>query len=367
MKGKKINNPLVLVAPMDWGLGHATRCIPIIRALLAENCRVMLAASGQGKLLLQGEFPQLTCINAKGYNIKYGQSGNAVLISMLAQLPKIITTVYREHRWLKKIIKEYAVDVVISDNRMGMFNKDVYSVYITHQLQIQTGNDFTNRLARKAHYWFINKFNECWVPDTGGDHNLAGALSHPSYLPRVELKYIGPLSRFKTIVAEKIYDVAIILSGPEPQRTIFEQLVLAGIGDFAGRILLVRGCSGSVALNPEGCANLEVHDFMGAADLNRAIMQSGLIISRCGYSSVMDLVKLQKKAVLVPTPGQTEQEYLAGYLLAKKFFCCIRQKNFSFSYALKSAAEFSFRCVAIEDNEYIGPVKDLVSVSVLSQ
>lgn len=367
MKGKKINTPLILVAPMDWGLGHATRCIPIIRALLLENCRVMLAASGGSRRLLQMEFPQLTCIETKGYNIKYGQSENAVLFSMLAQFPKIVVTIYWERRWLKKIIAEYGVGVVISDNRMGMFNKNVYSIYITHQLQIQTGNAFTNWIARKIHYRFIHKFNECWIPDARGEHNLAGALSHPSDLPRTNFKYIGPLSRFENVTVEKKYDVAIILSGPEPQRTIFEQLILAGIKDTTGRILLVRGSSETLSLKKENYNNLEVYDFMAAADLNRAIIQSDLIIGRCGYSTVMDLVKLQKKAVLVPTPGQTEQEYLAGYLSAKKIFCCIRQKNFSLAYAVKLAAEFSFRSIVIEKMDYPGAVKGLVSTQGMCQ
>ena len=360
MKDKKINNPVILVAPMDWGLGHATRCIPVITKLLAYECDVIMAVSGNVRLLLQKEFPGLLCLDLRGYNIHYAPKKRGFSFALLAQFPKITSVIYAEHRWVKKVVKKYSIDMIISDNRMGMFHAAVPSVYITHQLQIKTGNRLTEWFANKIHYWFINKFNECWVPDNDGKINLAGELSHPAVLPGVPVKYVGPLSRFEKYRAERKYDVAVVLSGPEPQRTIFEELILKDIERFSGSILLVRGLPEPVPLKTYNNSSLEIHDHLGAEDLNRAILQSGLIISRCGYSTVMDLVKLQKKAILVPTPGQTEQEYLAEYLFQHNLFCCIKQENFSLLSVLKTAEDFSFNDIALVQEDHGAVIKEFL-------
>ncbi len=360
MKEKKINNPVVLVAPLDWGLGHATRCVPIITQLLEEKCRVIIAASGSGKILLQKEFPGLLFLELRGYGVKYSRSGAGMPLKLFLQIPRILSAVCAEHGWLKRIIKEYAVDAVISDNRFGLFCKNAFCIYITHQLKIKTGGRFTEWLARKIHYWFINKFNECWVPDTEKENGLAGELSHPKIAPVVPVKYLGPLSRFEKTSVEKKYDLAVILSGPEPQRTVFEELVLRDLGTVAGNIILVRGLPGGSSLKINFPASVEIKDHLSSGELNRVILQSRLIVSRSGYSTIMDLVTLQQKAVLVPTPGQAEQEYLAGHLSQQKIFCCSRQADFSLCAAVNDAGNFPFAGVAIPQNGYEQVVEDFV-------
>lgn len=343
MKDKKINKPVILVAPMDWGLGHATRCIPVITTLQAQNCSVIIAACGPGRILLQKEFPGLLCLDLRGYNIHYSRKRSWLPLTLFAQFPKLISTIYTEHRWLKRTVKQYAVDAVISDNRMGMFNRSIPCIYLTHQLRIKTGNRFTERIVQKIHYWFISKFTECWVPDVSDESNLAGELSHPVTMPSIPVKYIGPLSRFKKYPAEKKYDIAFILSGPEPQRSIFEELILKDIGGCNKKAILVRGITDPVSLNEPGPSFLEIHNSLGREELNRVVLESDFIIGRSGYSTVMDMEALQKKALLVPTPGQTEQEYLAEYLSAKKMFCTASQEDFSLPAALKLLDGFSFR------------------------
>lgn len=350
MKEKKINNPVVLVAPLDWGLGHATRCVPIISQLLEEKCRVIIAASGPGKILLQKEFPGLLFLELGGYGVRYSRSGAGMPLKLFLQVPRILSAVYAEHGWLKRIIKEYDVDAVISDNRFGLFGKKTFCIYITHQLKIKTGGRFTEWLARKIHFWFINKFNECWVPDSEKENGLAGELSHPKILPVVPVKYLGPLSRFEKTSVENKYDLAIILSGPEPQRTVFEELILRDLGTVAGNIILVRGLPGGPSLKTNFPASVEIKDHLTGGELNRVILQSRLIVSRSGYSTIMDLVKLQQKAVLVPTPGQTEQEYLAVHLSQQRIFCCTRQAGFSLPGAIKDAGRFPFAGVAVPQN-----------------
>jgi len=344
----------VLVAPLDWGLGHATRCIPIVNRLLQQDCEVIIAAGGGCRALLEKEFPKLTYIDLKGYGIQYARKKSLMPVKLLLQFPKIVFRIYTEHSLLKKIVKQYSIDVVISDNRLGLYHKTIPCAYITHQLKIKTGNRFTEWLAQKIHYHFINKYNECWVPDAAEKINLAGELSHPAILPGVPVKYLGPLSRFENTPAEIKYDLAIILSGPEPQRTVFEEIVLKDLENYSGVALLIRGLPAETTLLKTS-SSLEIQNHLPATELNRVILQSKITISRCGYSTVMDLVSIQKKAILVPTPGQTEQEYLADYLLKQGLFLCVKQASFSLSVVLKKAEDFSFnkRTFPQTDNEEV--------------
>ena len=364
MKGKNFNNPgdkpRVLVAPLDWGLGHATRCIPIILMVLQQNCDVIIAAEGPCKFLLQEEFPDLVFLELKGYRITYSKNKSGLPLKILAQFPKLIYRIYAEHRWLNKMVKLHAIDLVISDNRFGMYHKTVPAVYITHQLKIKTGNRFTAQIAQKINYHFINKYKECWVPDTAGEINLAGGLSHPGVMPAVPVKYIGPLSRFKKIETENKYDLTIILSGPEPQRSVFEELILKDLKNYSGKTLLVRGLPANTTLLQSTSSSLEIQNHLPAAALNHVLQQSKIIISRCGYSTVMDLITLQKKAVLVPTPGQTEQEYLAYHLLKEQLFLCIDQNNFSLADVLKKAAGFQFKTITLL-NDYEKTAEDFIN------
>jgi uncharacterized protein (TIGR00661 family) len=342
----------VLVAPLDWGLGHATRCIPVISELIKQHCIVFVAAEGQVKILIQKEFPDIPFIELPGYRIQYSRHPTYMPVKLLLQLPKILYRIYAENHWLKKAVKAYSIDAVISDNRMGLFHTKIPCVYITHQLTIKTGNHFTESIAQKIHYHFINKFRACWVPDANGASNLAGALSHPAVVPKVPVIYLGPLSRFEKKEAESKYDLCILLSGPEPQRTVFEKMILRDLNQIQGKICLVRGLPQETQVPLLNNSFVEIINHLPADGLNQMLLQSDIIISRCGYSTVMDLVKLQKKAILVPTPGQTEQEYLGRRLLSQKIFYCVDQKHFSLPDALKKAADFEFHVCPVIEEDY---------------
>ena len=365
MSGEKFNisalKKRILVAPLEWGLGHATRCIPIITSLLEQDCEVLIGAEGAAKELLEREFPQLVFLTLKGYRMRYSRKSYLLPLRLLLQFPKMISSIRNERRWLKKAIDEHKIDAVISDNRFGLHNPAVPCIYITHQLTIKTGNRFTQSLAQKFHYHFINKYNECWVPDAQGEVNLAGILSHPKHLPKIPVRYIGPLSRFEKITVEKKYELAVIISGPEPQRTIFEDLLLKQLKFYQGNILFVRGMPGNSAIQPGSNSNIEMRDHLNATELNKAIQESGMIISRCGYTTVMDLIKLQMLAILIPTPGQTEQEYLADHLAHAHLFCCCTQKGFSLDSALNlEDVLFPYNSFVADTNEYKKAVKEFV-------
>jgi uncharacterized protein (TIGR00661 family) len=349
-----------LVAPLDWGLGHATRCIPLIFKLLQQNCEVIVAAEGAGKILLQKEFPQLAFIELKGYRMQYSRNSSWMPVSMLLQFPKLISRVYAENRWLKKAVAEYRIDAVISDNRIGLSHKKIPCVYITHQLLIKTGNRFTERIAQKIHYHFINKYQTCWVPDASGEINLGGELSHPATLPKLPVIYLGPLSRFEKKETEFKYDLCIVLSGPEPQRSVFEKMIMRDLKDFNGNALLVRGVPGKGPVSTSNSNTVEICDHLPAAELNQVLLQSKMVISRSGYTTIMDLVKLQKKAILVPTPGQTEQEYLATYLQQQHLFYTMPQESFSITAALQKAAAFDLSKAPLIPDDHEKVIEDFV-------
>jgi len=356
---KKKETKRVLLAPLDWGLGHATRCIPIIYELLSQNCTVIIAADGPTEILLKSEFPKLASLKLKGYNVQYSQKKSWLQLKILLQLPKIIAAIYYEHRWLKKTVKENNIDIIFSDNRFGLFHSSIPSIYITHQLLIKTGNRFTEKIAQHIHYYFIKKYTNCWVPDFEGNNNLAGELSYPKK-SIYEVKYIGALSRFeKKNVIEKKYDLLVLLSGPEPQRTIFEKLLLDQLQTFIGTTLFIRGLPGK-GFNNIQQQNVIVKDHLAANELNEAIQQSKLVISRSGYTTIMDLVKLQQKAVLVPTPGQTEQEYLAQHLTQQKIFYAAEQDKFMLNDILQEVENFSFNIPLLDMQQYKNVMSEFI-------
>lgn len=329
---KILTNPAqvrILVAPLDWGLGHGTRCIPIIRTLLNNNADVVLAAEGKVAILLGEEFPNLQILNLKGYKIQYSRHKRLFSLKILMQLPKILYAIRHERIWLNRIVAAEKIDGVISDNRFGLYHNNIPCAYITHQLSIQTGNAMLNKIVQEMHYRYINQFDVCWIPDNKNGNNLGGTLSHPSIFPGTHVDYIGILSRCEKRVVTKKYDFLLLISGPEPQRSIFENTLIEEFEESPLSFALVRGLPGnSVELKIKN-SEAPVFNHLPAADLNILIQESETVIARSGYSTIMDLARLQQKAVLIPTPGQTEQEYLAKYVMEKKLFYCVDQDEFS--------------------------------------
>ena len=333
-------NQSVLICPLDWGIGHATRVVPIIDELIHNEFKVIIAASGNALIFLKREFPRLTFLHFPNYQVKYSKSGSQVF-KMIKLFPKIIYCSIKEHFKLRKFISAYNIDIVISDNRFGLWNKSTFNIFITHQVNLS----FPRKLKFLSNIYFsalrriIEKYNECWIPDFKGERNLAGLLSHT----KKELSkafYIGPLSRFAKLELDlnitKEFDVLFILSGPEPQRTIFENIILSQVKLTKFNIAIVRGTDNKLEIK----TSFPVYNIANTETLKKLIDKSDLVICRSGYSSIMDLVTLGKRAVLVPTPGQTEQEYLAKYLMKKGLFFSMEQKSFCLKTAYKAAFDY---------------------------
>lgn len=318
--------PRVLVAPLDWGLGHATRCIPIIRALQQEGAEVLVAAEGSISKLLDNEFPGIRILPLPGYRIRYARNRLFFNWKLLWQMPRIGGIIKKEKSLLHDWVRSEGIDAVISDNRPGMFHASIPCVYITHQLHIETGNKAMSRYFSSLHRNLINSFDECWVPDLEEGKGLAGKLSHPELLPAIPVKYIGPLSRLKKTESTGTYDLLIMLSGPEPQRTIFENKLLKQAASLPLRIAVLRGLPGDTTL-PSHPSHINIFNHLPAEELNRMIGASSVVVARGGYSTIMDLAAMEKPAILVPTPGQAEQEYLSSHLGKEGIFITVAQSE----------------------------------------
>ncbi|MGY0391553.1 glycosyltransferase [Bizionia sp. KMM 8389] len=326
----------ILVAPLNWGLGHATRCIPIIKALQAENFTPILASDGAALALLKNEFPNLTCLELPSYNIKYAKKGAFFKLKLLKDTPKILKNKYAEKAATDKILADYAITGIISDNRFGVYSDKVPSVFITHQLQVLSGN--TTKISTKLHNNIIRKFDVCWVPDRPDTLNLSGKLGH---IPNASshIKYIGPLSRFEKKAEKHMYDILIILSGPEPQRSLLETKLRQELATYKGRILMVRGVIDG-PITKVVSENFTIYNYLTSERLETALNTSALVISRSGYTTVMDLAKLNKKAFFIPTPGQFEQRYLAQRLHENGMIPYCKQADFTLD-KLDTVSNFS--------------------------
>lgn len=299
-----------MVAPLNWGLGHSTRCIPIINTLIEHHFDPIIASDGLAFELLKKEFPKLKAIELPSYNITYAIKANHFKLKFIKESPHFLKTIKNEKKAIEALVEAENISGIISDNRFGVRHKDIPSVFITHQLRVLSGN--TTWLSSKIHQRIISKFDECWVPDHAGTNNLSGELGHDkNFLASV--KYLGPLTRFKKLDIKIKYSLLVLLSGPEPQRAFFEEKLLEELKNYKGTVLFIKGKIASER-KKEIRDNMVIYNFMTSKELEVAINESEIILSRSGYTTIMDLAKLEKNAFFIPTPGQFEQEYLAKKL-----------------------------------------------------
>ncbi len=341
----------ILVAPLNWGLGHATRSIPIIQELLRKKTDVCIASDGAALELLSKEFPGLKSITLPPYNILYHSSN--MVFNMALQLPKILQAAIKEYKTTQDIVSRYGIHGIISDGRFGCRHRNVKSIFVTHQLNIQPPqlkwsglNPFLlagSKLLNRINHKIISAFDECWVPDIDNENNLSGSLGHHSerlarYIP---VRYLGSLSRFKRKKREILYNAIVVLSGPEPQRTLLENKIIQQAAALQGkRFLIVRGRKGGLGSKVVS-ENIEIKEILGSQELNEAILNSCMFIGRSGYSSIMDLAALSTPALLIPTPGQTEQQYLAQRFYKDRIFMVQEQDAIDINSAFERMSLFT--------------------------
>ena len=304
----------ILVAPLDWGLGHATRCIPLIQFFQKRGCEVLIASSGKALELLKLEFPELAFKELPSYDIHYEHQ--SMILNMMQQLPKLRRIIMRENQALKDILKEESFDLIISDNRYGIHHAEVPGIFLGHQLAIQLPHNMKmlSVFAKTWHNQMLKPFKQIWVPDYMANPNLSGKLSHGVKM-HTPIYFIGPLSRlnYRPDIDQDL-PLLVLLSGQEPRRTQFEQKVIEQLEKWGEETLLVRGLPGETEVPESPYPFLKIINHLPAGEMEETIARAKRIVCRSGYSSVMDLAAMRKKVLFVPTKGQTEQEYIAKYL-----------------------------------------------------
>lgn len=317
-----IKGDRVLVCPLNWGLGHASRCIPIIKELVKRGKKVLVGAEGASLVLLIKELQGIDIerfIEINGISLRYSK-GNSQTWAIVKHLPGWLGKITDEHKEIEKIVKERDIDTVISDNRFGAWCRKAHSIYITHQVMIKTPKGFrwAEPIIRWIHGRIIRKYDECWIPDREQD-GISGDLSHKHKL-QGNCKFIGTLSRLAdiepcAISPDEQADTVAIISGPEPQRSIFEKEVIDSQKGRNEKTLIIRGLPQNSETQTDGNITLAPH--MDAAAIKAQLFGAKRIICRSGYSTMMDLDAIGVSAEICPTPGQSEQEYLAEYLTGK--------------------------------------------------
>lgn len=341
----------MLICPLDWGLGHAARMIILIRLLQLAGYELILAADKAPLQLLRNEFPDLEWHRFPATEISYSLH-IPLMLKMAFSLPRIVWGVYKEHRYLHRLVAKVNPDIIISDNRFGAWQSGVYSVYLTHQLMIKMPRllRFVEPVLHRIHRWVINKYDRCWVPDWAGAQNLSGDLSHRYPLP-AHAVFVGHLSRFSRkheTTMKKRYAILAVVSGPEPQRSAFEAILISELKKIPSQTVLIQG-KPKETQHEKREANILIINHLETSEFKAMVEKSDLVVCRAGYSSVMDLVSLRQKAVLVPTPGQSEQEYLARYLQEQALFYSVSQKEFCIEKAI--VASQKYRAPAFPDSD----------------
>ena len=305
----------ILVAPLDWGLGHASRCVPLIQRHLDAGDEVVVATKGATQAFLQSRFPQVRILPLRGYGIQYSKH-LPLLLKLLLQLPRFFFAIRNEHQWLQALLENEHFNQIISDNRYGLWSKKTHCVLITHQLSpvLPAGLKIMRGMINRILAMMINRFDECWIPDIEGGQSISGDLSTGNSLVKNQ-QFIGWLSRFQNnglksnLAAQPVYEHVVLISGPEPHRSLMEkqmteEALASGVSTiiFAGKPLeQTTITNGSLIVVPNASDDI----------IRYHLLHAKKITCRSGYSTLMDLAVLGLKATLIPTPGQTEQEYLA--------------------------------------------------------
>ena len=333
MKNNERKN--ILICPLNWGAGHATRVQVIAWELRKRGYKIYIAAPRSlHKTFDKAVYDELITLRSPSV---YYPGFTPLYIAVMFQIPVLLVAFLADRLRLPGIIRKYGIELVISDNRFGLWSRGAYSIYITHQLRVAVPRvlGFVETLVSAVHRSVAGRYDECWVPDFPGENNLSGMLSHDCRMPS-NTKYIGPLSRTSFLRKQEspahansvehgpLFTLAL-LSGPEPQRTIFENIITSQKDKLPGKLIIVAGTPGDNKHTADD--DILRYSWLDGAALKQLMEQADLIICRSGYSTIMDLFYTGKTSLLVPTPGQPEQEYLACYLAEKYNFITITQRQ----------------------------------------
>lgn len=337
-------NKRILFAIMGWGLGHATRCIPLIQSLM-EDHHVILASNGLSSILLRQEFPTSTCINYPDYAVKYPRYKIMLLPFITLQIPSIIIKLIKEYLQTQKVIRDENIDIIISDSRYGVFSKGIPTFFIMHQLRFKLFGIFKSieLLGEWFNFFMFRQYSQIIIPDVQTTPNLTGDLTHSGKISRhPRLCYLGVFCSVSKLNIEEDIDYLFSVSGPEIQRTLFEDIILEQINLIPGKKVVVLGRPDNEQFY-DSFENTEIYNHVNREKQNELLNRAKFVVCRSGYTTIMELVALKKPALMIPTPGQTEQEYLASHYRKTGLFFTADQNGLDLLSELKKIIQNSIR------------------------
>lgn len=325
----------VLIAVLDWGLGHATRMVPVIKEVKKRADEVFLTSSGGAKVFLENRFPEIEVFEMPDRPVSYNNRGAGFFLLKRSFGQLKLNQI--QHEFIAHKIELLNITHIISDNVYGAYSQKIPSALITHQLQLKS--PVLKKVVNKKLARWLENFSEIWIPDLPGDASISGEMALNKYY-QGETKFLGHISRFDAgTSSQKDINYLAVLSGPEPQRTILEEMLLQKFSTLSGNRVIVGGKPGAV----HKCGGIEYFDFLGEEELQDKMKRSKLIICRSGYSTILDLVKISALACLIPTPQQPEQRYLAQRMRRKRWFYTVEQHDvfqMDFESLLPSSQDF---------------------------
>ena len=314
----------ILVAVLNWGLGHATRCIPLIRELQHFDFQPIIGSDGKALDFLKEEFPNLKYYELTSLQFSFSKNSALNQLHLLSQSIFWNKQLQKDKLLIEKIHQQENLAGIISDSRPYCYHENIPGVYLTHQLQVKSG--IFSRIATAIHRRLINRFDECWVPDFEQPNAFCGKMSQWENAP-LPIRYIGILSDLQTQQTNQKYDYAGIISGAEPERSKLEQQLINSFSRLEGKKIIIAG---NKETNDRWIStDFEIKGLANRAEVQHIINCSKNIVARGGYSTMMDLLQLRKSALLIPTPGQTEQLYLTQHLKQLGYFDVVSQDKLS--------------------------------------
>ncbi len=349
----------ILFGVCAWGLGHATRTLPIIRKTIEEGNEVTVVSSGRALSMLRqelGDGPMFARL--EDYRPPETLNPSFLVLAALLRFPAYVTAMIHEHDFVSRFIWDRRIDVIFSDNRYGFYSRDVPSYFMGHQLRIL--NPLGSRVLEDGtevyNKYVLNRYTGVLVPDFE-EEGIAGRLAHNlSIIDERHLNYIGVLSEFSYRSTVEDVDVFVSISGPEPSRSSFERLVRRRLEGFKGKVVVSLG-------KPEdnGHSGPNLKSYLSREDREELLNRSRIVVARSGYSTLMDLLSLRKRGFLIPTPGQLEQEYLAEHHMQRRTFYSVPESELDLPRQLKEALAFDVPALKYPTGRAVQKAVDLIT------
>jgi len=304
----------IIYGVCSWGLGHATRSLPVIRKLISEDYHVTVISNGRSLEVLKKELgPDLQYVDIPDYPMLLSENTRQFLAKSMVYWPVFIKRIEDGLAQLQKILQKKHYDCIISDARYDMYSKKIPSFFISHQMRIMNPLQIQmfERAMERFNQFFFKRFIDVIVPDYKED-NLSGDLSH--HLRRIDedsIHYVGVLSDFSKRPLKKDIDYLISISGPEPQRSMLEEKLASQAHELEGNVVMTLGKAENYSIVKK--KHLTTYSFVTKELREELLNRAKLVVSRSGYSTIMDVAVVGTKALFIPTPGQIEQEYLSQY------------------------------------------------------